>query len=142
MSAISTAGDLIRGHEGFSKFAYQCTAGKWTIGYGRNIDKNGGPGITEEEALVLLANDLQNINTEATDNFPWFSGLNEARQSAIIDMIYNLGMTGFKTFKQTISFLQAGEYEKAAYQMLQSKWALQTGQRAIDLAGIIRTGEI
>ncbi len=142
MSAISTAGDLIRRHEGFSKFAYQCTAGKWTVGFGRNIDQNGGPGITEAEALILLANDLQNINTAALSSFPWFAGLNEARQSAIIDMIYNLGMAGFQTFKQTIACIASGDYAGAAERMLISKWAAQVGNRAVELAGIIRTGEI
>jgi GH24 family phage-related lysozyme (muramidase) len=78
MSAITIAGNLIRNHEGFSKFAYQCMAGEWTIDFGRNIDKNGGPGITEEEALFLLSNDLRSIHAAAMQNFPWFSGLNEA----------------------------------------------------------------
>ena len=139
---ISMAGEMVKRHEGFSKWAYLCTAGKQTIGYGRNIDKNGGPGITEAEALILLSNDLQRINTAASQEFPWFSGLNEPRQAAIIDMIYNLGVAGFRTFKQTISCIESGDYVGASEKMLISTWAKQVGKRAIELAEIIRTGEL
>ena len=142
MSAISMAGDMLRRHEGFSQWAYQDTVGKWTIGMGRNIDKHGGPGITEAEALILLSNDLQRVNTDITREFPWFAGLNEARQAAIIDMVYNLGMAGFKTFRQTIACIEHGDYSAAADKMLISTWAKQVGARAIELAGIIRPGEI
>ncbi len=142
MSAISMADEMIQRHEGFSRWVYKDTVGKWTIGIGRNVDKNGGPGITEDEALFLLSNDLQSINTEATQAFPWFSSLNDARQAAIIDMIYNIGMAGFQRFKQTISFLAQGNYPAAADEMLKSTWAVQVGARATELAGIIRTGEI
>lgn len=142
MSAISMAGEMLKRHEGYSQWAYQDTVGKWTIGIGRNIDKRGGPGISEAEALILLSNDLQRIVNEAIAVFPWFPKLDEARQAAIIDMIYNLGMAGFKMFKQTIACIEAGDYSGAAEKMLISMWAKQVGNRAVELAGIIKTGEI
>lgn len=142
MSAISIAGDMLRRHEGFSRWAYPDTVGKWTVGIGRNIDKNGGPGITEEEALYLLANDLQNTSAALEKTFPWFSGMNEARQAAILDMVFNIGLPSFQRFRQTIALLEQENYAAAADEMLRSTWASQVGARATELAGIIRTGEL
>jgi len=142
MSTISIAGDMLRRHEGFSRWAYQDTVGKWTVGIGRNIDKNGGPGITEEEALHLLANDLQNTSVAMEKTFPWFSGMNEARQAAILDMAFNIGLPSFQRFRQTIALLEQENYAAAADEMLRSTWAAQVGARATELAGIIRTGEL
>jgi lysozyme len=51
---------LIR-QEGNRKFPYECTAGKLTIGVGRNLDDMG---LTEDEVLYLLDNDIQRCDTE------------------------------------------------------------------------------
>lgn len=136
-----SAKDLIKKHEGFDSFAYKCTSGKWTIGYGRNIDRAGGRGISAIEAEYLLDNDLSQITTELTKTFDWFAGLGHIRKAAIIDMAYQLGMAGFKGFKQTIALLSIGNFEKASEQMLLSKWAKQTPERAKDISSIIRTGK-
>ncbi len=46
---------LIR-HKGLKLKPYRCTAGKLTIGVGRNLDDCG---ISQTEAYVLLENDIQ-----------------------------------------------------------------------------------
>ena len=67
MSAISNAGALIRGHEGFSRWVYLCPAGKQTIGYGRNIDKSGGPGT---KCVWILRRFLTSLGPEFSPR--WF----------------------------------------------------------------------
>ena len=58
---------LIR-HEGLRLKPYRCTANKLTIGVGRNLDDVG---ISEDEALILLENDIIKVQRQA-ENFPWF----------------------------------------------------------------------
>ncbi len=51
--------EQIKEDEGFRRYIYKCSAGAWTIGYGRNVDPGKmGPGISEDEAAHLLRNDL------------------------------------------------------------------------------------
>jgi lysozyme len=57
-------------------------------------------------------------------------------------MAFNLGVEGLKRFKDTLSSVQAGEYQEAAKCMLDSKWASQVKGRAVRLANMMRTGEV
>ena len=76
------------------------------------------------------------------NKFDWWVGLDENRKAALIDMCFNLGMIGFLKFSGMLVALSQKNYSLAARAMMQSKWATQVGQRAIDLSTIIRTGEV
>lgn len=128
--------EMIKRHEGFRRFPYRCTAGKLTIGYGRNLEDVG---ISEDEAEMLLLNDVERC-WEQLSQFDWFHDLNEARQWALVDMLYNLGFSRFMGFKKMLAALERRDYESAAAEMLDSKWARQVGNRAIELAEIMRSG--
>ena len=136
MSIIpATTVEQIKQDEGLSLRPYQCTASKMTIGYGRNIEDNG---IDEEEAELLLINDIKRTQRELVANFEWFGLIDARRQGALINMCFNLGLTRFKQFKKMISAVEMGDYDEAAEQMLDSKWARQVGNRAIRLSNIMR----
>lgn len=128
--------DQLIKHEGLRLKPYYCTANKLTIGIGRNLDDVG---ISEDEALILLENDIIKVQKQA-ENFPWFLQLNEERQCVILNMIFNLGLHGFLKFKETIRYLETGQYEQAAIEMLESKWADQVGERAKELSKIMFSG--
>lgn len=128
---------LLAKHEGLRLKPYTCTAGKLTIGIGRNIEDNG---ISEKEALYMLRNDLARCQSELS-SFN-FHNLNFARMLALRNMLFNLGLTRFSMFKKMINALHLGNYEIAANEMLCSKWARQVGDRATCLAEIIKTGEL
>lgn len=127
---------LIR-HEGLKLKPYRCTAGKLTIGVGRNIEDNG---ITEAEARMMLRYDIE-VSRSPLLKYKWFTQLNTPRQDAIINMVFNLGLPRFLKFKKTIAFLQAEDWENAAVEMMNSTWAKQVGNRAVELAAIILTGK-
>lgn len=127
---------LIR-HEGLRLKPYRCTAGKLTIGIGRNLDDNG---ITEAEARMMLNYDIE-VSRSKLLRYKWFNKLNNPRQDAIINMVFNLGMPRFLGFKRTIGYLKLEDYENAAIEMMDSKWANQVGDRATELAAIILTGK-
>ena len=129
---------LVR-HEGLRLKPYRCTAGKLTIGYGRNLDDKG---ISKSEAYELLANDIRSCGEQLIDEIPEiYSGLDEVRKSVLLNMCFNLGIGGLLEFKNTLAFVAAGDWERAANGMLASKWAKQVGHRAIELSELMRKGK-
>lgn len=128
----------LRLHEGERLRPYRCTAGKLTIGVGRNLEDRG---ISREESAYLLANDIANEERELLRALPWVAKLDEVRQRVLLDMSFNLGLVGLLNFKNTLATIQAGDYQRAAAMMLDSKWARQVGQRAERLSRMMATGK-
>jgi len=130
---------LLVAHETYKQFPYADSTGHLSIGIGRNLTDRG---ISTTEALQLLDDDIIYFNSKLAHHLNCFSNLNESRQIALIDMAFNLGIQGFLGFHNMISALEKGNYEDAATEMLESKWAQQVGERATTLANIIKSGEI
>jgi lysozyme len=131
---------ILKRDEGVRLFPYLDTATppKWTIGCGRNLSDNG---ISPDEVEYLLGNDVFRTEMEAK-SFHWYDALDDVRQAVILSMIFNLGMTKFKGFYNTIRAIERHDYETAAALMLQSKWAKQVGARATRLSEMMRTGNV
>jgi|TARA_R110000824_G_scaffold292054_1_gene480474 lysozyme len=127
---------LVR-HEGLRLTVYDCPAGYKTIGVGRNLE---GKGITEEEALYLLGNDINYFTEQLRDNLGWFDDIPEAKQKVLINMAFNLGVGGLMNFKNMLSAVEEERWGDAATEMLDSKWAKQVGNRAIELSGTMAGG--
>ena len=134
MNARRLAQDLLR-DEGLRLKPYCCTAGKLTIGVGRNLDDRG---LTEAEALMLLDNDIQACWAELQAALPWVAAAPEAVQEVLANLCFNLGLAGLLGFRQTLAHLQAGLYVDAADELLRSRWAQQVGPRAGRLAARLR----
>lgn len=130
--------ERIKQHEGFRQYPYKCPAGKLSIGYGRNLEDCG---IREQEAEAMLMNDLTQAALQLYTELPWAGKLDNARKNVLIEMIYNMGINRFKGFKKMLAACQKGEWDKAAKEMLDSKWASQVKQRAKTLAEIMRKGK-
>ncbi|GAB1468254.1 hypothetical protein MASR2M64_09660 [Candidatus Cloacimonadota bacterium] len=129
---------LVR-HEGLRLKPYRCTAGKLTIGIGRNLDDCG---ISQKEAYLLLENDIQNCEKQLLEEIPEiYNALDEVRKSVLLNMCFNLGISGLLNFNNTLAFVAAGDWERAANGMLASKWAKQVGRRAIELSELMRKGK-
>lgn len=121
--------------------AYQDSEGWWTIGVGRLIDKRKGGGITHQESLYLLANDITKVELQLSQSLPWTATLDDARRGVLLNMAFNLGIDGLMGFHHTLASIQAGDYALAKDHMLASKWATQVGARAKRLAEQMVTGE-
>ena len=129
---------LVR-HEGLRLKPYRCTAGKLTIGIGRNLDDRG---ISQKEAYAMLGRDIHDCEQWLIDEIPdVYCGLDEIRQSVLLNMCFNLGIKGLLEFKNTLSLIGAGDWERAANNMLASRWAKQVGLRAIELSELMRKGQ-
>jgi len=136
MNSLRLAQQLVR-DEGLRLKPYRCSAGRLTIGVGRNLDDRG---ITEAEALVLLDNDIKAFWGQLAVDLPWVAQAPEPVQEALVNMAFNLGVGGLMQFKTTLGHAQAGRYDEAAASMLASKWARQVGARARRLAAQVRGG--
>lgn len=141
---------LIR-HEGSRQHVYDDATGKPlgpgdtiignpTIAIGRNVSKDG-PGLTYEERLTLLNNDIAKVTDKCRFTFDWFNRMNQARQDVVVNMIFNMGLTRFRGFKNTIKAFDREDYEDAANEMLDSAWSTQVGDRAVELSNQMREGK-
>lgn len=143
MDALTHDGSLflqLKAHEGVRTHAYRCSAGKLTIGVGRNIDADGGIGLNEIEINLLLVVDVERCTEELFTHLPWTMKLDTVRREAMINLCFNLGITKLKQFKRALTYMEAGDYLKAADEFLDSRWAKQVGYRADEIATQIRTG--
>jgi len=130
----------LKKHEGLKLSAYEDTEGYITIGYGRMIDERIGGRISEQEAEFLLMNDIQKTMEEAK-GFDFYEKLDPVRKGVVVNMLFNMGMPRFKTFVKFQQALVDGDYQKAADEMLNSKWAKQVKGRAVELSKQMQKGE-
>jgi lysozyme len=139
MSLVDQSLVQLRRDEGEVLHVYQDTEGFWTIGVGVLVDERKGGGITKEESAYLFRNRFNKVIDALQSAFPWFGTLSEARRGVLINMTYQMGLGGVKGFPKFLQYLQQGNYEKAAAEMLDSKWAKQTPERAKRLSEQMKT---
>jgi lysozyme len=130
-----TIQELILKHEGLRLFPYTDTVGKLTIGVGRNLIDRG---ITKDEALVLLDNDIKDFTAKLKVAIPWFDTAPDKVKLVLIDMAFNMGIAGLLQFKNTLEHIRLGQYNEAAEDMLKSLWAKQVGVRAIEDSNLLK----
>ena len=129
---------IIRRREGLCFQPYRCPAGKLTIGYGHNLDARG---ISLEAAELLLRQDIQIAYKQVKNTFPWWAKLTDARFFVLVDLVYNMGLSDVCGFKKMLAALEDGNYETAASELLDSRYARQLGQRAHENAEMLKSGE-
>jgi lysozyme len=123
--------------EGFRAKPYKDRKGVLTIGYGTNLEH----GITADEAMFLLESRIAVAVFDCQRSLPWFWQLDVVRQSVLVQMRYQLGLSGLLGFRQMVKALERGDLETAADEMLDSAWAREDSPaRAHRLAHAMRTG--
>lgn len=124
-------------HEGLRLKPYRDTVGKLTIGYGRNLDDRG---ISEDEAGFMLDNDIDQVVSEL-ERMPLFLSLNSVRRVVLANMAFNMGVPTLLEFRRMLGALAEKDWDRAAAEMMDSKWARQVGGRATELAELMRRGD-
>jgi len=122
----------LKKHEGFNGMPYDDSLGYPTIGYGTKLP------INKDEAELLLKYRLKQKRDELIIAMPFVYNLSEDKQKVLYEMSYQLGVGGLLLFKRMWSALKSGDFERAADEMLDSKWAVQTPERAEKLAEIMK----
>ena len=123
-------------HEGYKPTVYKCTAGVDTIGVGFAIKDLH---LSEEVCDLILTEKLEALEERFEKKFDWFKTSPMEVRNVMLNMAYQLGFAGFCKFKKTISYLEEEEWQKASVEMLDSRWATQTPNRAKELSEIIKS---
>lgn len=150
--------------EGERLTAYQCSQGYWTIGVGRNLETVGLSDaeslailgeivdrneaierfkrlvITPEQSEMLFMADVSRAEEQCYRNIR-MNG-NNARRAVIINMCFQMGISGLLGFENTIALYESENYLSCSVEMLDSLWAkIQTPTRAHIMSEQMRTGE-
>ena len=129
----------IKKEEGYRSSVYLDTLQKPTIGYGFLIDTLE---LQEDICQLILMRKLEKLIKSIKFNFKWFDDMPDKVQDVIINMCYQLGVSGVSKFKKTIQFMKNQQWDRASVEMLDSKWAReQTPQRAKRLSEIVKSVE-
>ena len=134
--------------EGFIDEIYEDHLGLATLGVGHLILENDpefgkpvGTPISNEKIREYLNKDIDIVCSELDRNIPWWRGLGNNRQRVLANMCFNLGYPRFSTFKKFLEAVKNEDWETAAVEMLDSKWASQVGDRAIRLRDRLLEGD-
>lgn len=128
----------LKEHEGLRLKLYKCPAGRLTIGYGHNIEDNG---LSKTACEFILAEDVE----EATKNLctifgtEFFNTLADEKKIALVDMMFNLGMAKFLTFKRFIFAVETRNWENASWEVVNSKAYQQNKRRYKRIAEQIKS---
>jgi lysozyme len=138
--AINSLEDQLVRDEGERFSAYPDSLGFLTIGVGICVDARRGCGLTLAESRFLLDSRIQRAKSFVRSNLPWTLGLDDIRREALENMAYQLE-GHLLEFKHFLAALESNDYQTAANEMLDSKWAQHDSPaRANRLAQQIRTG--
>lgn len=136
---------LIKNEEGFRASPYLCSEGYPTVGYGHRIGPKGAAledydfTMPEPVADEWLRHHIDSI-VDSLSACAWYEKADEVRQAAFVSMAYQMGFAGVMKFRKMIAAACLPDWDEAADQALDSRWAKQTPARAHRTAEMIRTG--
>ena len=138
--------DTLKVDEGVKYEIYNDHLGYPTFGIGHLIVESDneygqpvGTGIHVDRVNEAFDKDVSVMVDEAKKIFSDFDNLPEEAQQVIVNMTFNMGRPRLSKFKKFIAGIEAGDWEKAAVEMMDSRWATQVGARAERLRDRIRT---
>jgi len=140
--------ESIKRHEGYRREPYRDTLGWWTVGFGRNIHRLPLRDLSPHQYLGEALNRISDaelhekwleadVNTAiaAAERFTYvYPTLSDRRQEVLAEMAYQLGASGLNQFRRLRAAIENGQMVRAHDEMLDSKWASQTPERALRLA--------
>ena len=123
--------------EGYKTETYEDHLGFLTLGVGHLVldtdpefGKPVGTPVSEERIRDCLNKDIDTVCNELDRNLHWWRGLNDNKQRVMVNMGFNLGYPRLSKFKNFLAAMQKNDFETAAIEMMDSKWATQVGKRA------------
>ncbi len=142
--------------EGYRESVYKCTAGYDTVGIGFALKdlkftpdeaygillwqiSNGTITMGIDDSKLKLCKKLNNLDIALAKKFSFYNDLPVLIQNVLLNMSYQMGVTGVSYFKKMIKAMKQSNWKVAADEMLDSKWAKKdTPNRANRLADIVR----
>jgi len=145
--------ERVKSHEGYRISPYKDTVGKWTVGYGRNLEDNPltAPEViklfnkTEFKSTLdaemffedLLIRDIELHTQELEENLAMFPMCDKDEQTVLIDMAFNLGVPTLLQFEGMLHAIDNDDRVQAAVELLDSQYAEQVKTRAGDNARLL-----
>ena len=131
--------ESVKKHEGYRNKVYLDTLGKRTVGVGHLCVEDFWEDDKEYEEkflMEILQKDLQQAIRGARSLMEdhGCAAIDEQAEEILIEMVFQLGMTGVSKFKNMWKCLSELNYVGASYEMLDSRWAKQTPNRAKAMA--------
>lgn len=126
---------LLRREEGLRLEPYYCSENYPTIGIGTKIGPKNAPlkmyqfKISEGTARQMLDDEVFSITARLSD-LDWYNCLSYDMKTIVVSMAYQMGVSGVLKFKRMIAALERGDFNQAATEALDSKWAKQTINRS------------
>ena len=120
--------------EGFRDRVYKDSLGIDTIGYGFAIKDLV---LDEDICEMILRRKLDSLIDRADNKFPFLKDKPVEAKDVLYEMCYQMGVSGVSKFKKTLLYLENKEFRMASKEMLDSRWARQTPNRAKKLSNII-----
>ena len=136
--------ESVKKHEGYRNKVYLDTLGKRTVGVGHLCVEDFWEDDKEYEEkflMEILADDLQNAIKGARELKEEHSctDIDEIAQEIIVEMVFQLGKNGVSKFRNMWKALAEKNYIGASFEMLDSKWAKQTPNRAKSMAELMKS---
>lgn len=132
---LDEALELVKKHEGFRSEPYRCTAGYLTVAFGKRVDYLN---VDKETGEKWCLEDLKKLDSRLRIVFQWYKDSPKMIKAVVLDLVYQLGIKGFSRFKKSIYLLETEQYEEAAEELLDSKWARSDSpNRAKELSDIV-----
>ena len=127
--------DSIKKHEGYVGIVYKDSLGIDTIGYGFAIKDLE---LDEDVCEIILERKVKDLQDRVDNKFNWYRYMPPEIKDIVLEMCYQMGVYGFSCFKKTIAYLQDNQWEKASVEMLDSRWAQQTPNRAQEMSNRVK----
>ena len=127
--------DNIKESEGFRSRVYKDTLQIDTIRFGFAIKDLH---LDEDIATMILERKIAELRIRVNNKFPFITDMPKDVQDVLIEMCCQLGVNGVSKFRKTIKHLQDHNFKEAAIEMLDSKWATQTPNRAKKLSDVVK----
>lgn len=129
--------DRIKRHEGCRDKPYMDSEGIMTVGYGRNLE---AVPFSQDEMDLMFKNDFERAR-QGAETLYVYEFLNRARRGVLIEMVFQMGISGVQKFKKFLTAALQSKWQEAHDEMLDSRWHDQTPERARELATIFLRGE-
>ena len=127
----------VKQHEGYKDHVYLDTRNKRTVGVGHLCVEDHWEDhkeYSEEMLMKVLKDDLKNAIRGAEELCSDCPVLEDQAKEIIVEMVFQLGKTGVSKFRNMWKALKVPDYPTAAKEMLDSRWAKQTPNRAKEMS--------
>ena len=131
---IEQTKEAVKKEEGYRLETYRCTEGHLTGGYGHKMLEGETAPTDHKGWLEIFERDFARAMTGAEDVLMLCPNIHETARHIVVEMVYQMGAYGVSKFKGMLKALQNGDYKQASVEMLDSRWAKQTPNRANRMA--------